>query len=60
MSNLLKTADRLLAYIAGVFCGILLWIGIASPAGDWHRPVGLVAGILGLVAVGVTLLRGRL
>lgn len=52
--------NRLLAYSAGAFCGILLWIGVASPAGDWHRPVGLVAGTAGLLVVAVILLRSRL
>lgn len=55
-----KTVDRLLAYTAGAFCGILLWIGVASPAGDWHRPLGLVAGAAGLLVAAVILLRSRL
>lgn len=53
----MKRLDRALAYSGAVFCGVLLWVGLASAPGDWHKPVFLVVGLAGLVALAVIILR---
>lgn len=55
----MKGLDRLMCYSAAIFCGALLWVGLASPADTWQKWAGLVIGVAGLVAVGAIILRGR-
>lgn len=55
----MKGLDRLMAYSAAVLCGALLWVGLAWPADTWQKWAGLVAGVAGLAAVAILILRGR-
>jgi MYXO-CTERM domain-containing protein len=54
-----RPLDRLMAYTCAVLCALLLWISLASPAGDWHKPAGLLVGGVGLAALAVVILRRR-
>lgn len=55
----MKSLDRLMAYSGAVLCGVLLWVGLASPSDTWQKWVGLVVGIAGLVALAIIILRPR-